>query len=204
MKKVHALRIESDRFAGALPDSGMRAMMAVTTFEVYRNCFTGSLSDGGVRAMMAVTYFSCSKNSLAGTLPGKGLRQVTRLAASNNRFTGALSDGGIWKAAKYLELYRNRLTGSLPECISAVSWAYIGDNFFAGTVAESPPRSHTRASLRISTIPRILSLKVFGGSLWKVLFVPSGRCQQRSVTQAGYGLATTTLKVLRKKHRDGA
>eukprot|EP00971_Amphidinium_carterae_P069174 1369133-Amphidinium_carterae.1 len=66
---------------------------------------------------MAVTYFSCSENSLAGTLPGNGLRQVTRLATSYNRFAGVLPDGGIWKAVKFLELYRNVLTGYAPPVV---------------------------------------------------------------------------------------
>eukprot|EP00971_Amphidinium_carterae_P273741 5433123-Amphidinium_carterae.1 len=46
-----------NRFTGALPDGGMRAMMSVTTFEIYINSFAGSLPDGGVRAMVAVTSF---------------------------------------------------------------------------------------------------------------------------------------------------
>eukprot|EP00971_Amphidinium_carterae_P318894 6338874-Amphidinium_carterae.1 len=49
-----------------------------------------------------------------------------------------------------------------------MSQLYIHDNFFAGTVAESLPRSYTSASLAeivASTVPGIVPAEVFGSSL---------------------------------------
>eukprot|EP00971_Amphidinium_carterae_P077569 1533443-Amphidinium_carterae.1 len=134
-------------------------MLAMTFFSIDTNRFTGALPDGGMRAVIALTYFSINANS----------------------FTGALPDGGMraMRALERLLTFQNRLAGMLPEgiFIKAMSRLYIWDNFFAGTVAESLPRSYTSASLgEIARFPGL-----YPPNSLDFPFRPPGHCQQRSV-----------------------
>eukprot|EP00971_Amphidinium_carterae_P000258 5473-Amphidinium_carterae.1 len=56
---------------------------------------TKELPDGGMRAMLAVTNFDISENSFTGMLPESGLREVTDFRIYENRFAGTLPDGGM-------------------------------------------------------------------------------------------------------------
>eukprot|EP00971_Amphidinium_carterae_P010411 205516-Amphidinium_carterae.1 len=65
-------------------------------FYIDKNRFTGALPDGGMRAMQAVTTFRNNKNRFTGMLPESGiLRKVTDFCIYINHFTGALPDGGM-------------------------------------------------------------------------------------------------------------
>eukprot|EP00971_Amphidinium_carterae_P203618 4041222-Amphidinium_carterae.1 len=75
-----------------VPESGLRE---VANFHIYKNRFAGALPDGGMRAMLAVTLFSIGENSFTGRLPESGLREVTNFLIHTNRFAGALPDGGM-------------------------------------------------------------------------------------------------------------
>eukprot|EP00971_Amphidinium_carterae_P169913 3366605-Amphidinium_carterae.1 len=48
INEVQNLVAKENSFAGALPDGGMRAMRAVTTFSIGVNSFTGMLPESGL------------------------------------------------------------------------------------------------------------------------------------------------------------
>eukprot|EP00971_Amphidinium_carterae_P276354 5483933-Amphidinium_carterae.1 len=75
-----------------LPKSGFRK---VTDFRIHTNRFAGALPDGGMRAMQAVTFFAISENSFTGMLVESGFGKVTAFYIYQNRFAGALPDGGM-------------------------------------------------------------------------------------------------------------
>eukprot|EP00971_Amphidinium_carterae_P007758 153748-Amphidinium_carterae.1 len=47
-KEVQKFVLERNRLTGALPDGGLRAMLAMTAFNVNTNLLTGTLPDGGM------------------------------------------------------------------------------------------------------------------------------------------------------------
>eukprot|EP00971_Amphidinium_carterae_P051528 1014505-Amphidinium_carterae.1 len=72
------------------------------------------------------------------------------------------------RALEYFALLKNGFTGSLPEgiFIKAMDKFYLWDNFFAGTVPESPPRTYTSTSLgEIAQYPGLRPPKFFGSFL---------------------------------------
>eukprot|EP00971_Amphidinium_carterae_P170746 3383970-Amphidinium_carterae.1 len=75
-----------------LPESGFRE---VTDFRILSNRFAGALPDGGMRAMQAVMHFDIGKNSFTGMLPESGFGKVTGFYIYQNRFVGALPGGGM-------------------------------------------------------------------------------------------------------------
>eukprot|EP00971_Amphidinium_carterae_P116147 2301096-Amphidinium_carterae.1 len=130
-----------------LPESGI--LRKATKFCIYENRFAGTLPDGGLRVMKAVTYFSIEKNSFAGMLPASGiLRKVTGFYIYENRFAGTLPHRGTrcLREVTWFIIRTNRFSGSLPDgglrVMQAVTRLFINDNFFAGTVAESLPLPH--------------------------------------------------------------
>eukprot|EP00971_Amphidinium_carterae_P004405 88210-Amphidinium_carterae.1 len=77
----------------------------------------GTLPNGGMRAMLAVTYFDISENSFMGRFPESRLRKVTEFGIHKNRFAGALPDGGMraMLAVTFFSIGENSFTGMLPE-----------------------------------------------------------------------------------------
>eukprot|EP00971_Amphidinium_carterae_P166121 3292724-Amphidinium_carterae.1 len=73
-----------------LPESGLRE---VTEFHINTNRFAGALPDEGMRAMQAVSIFGTALNSFTGMLPESGFRKVTDFRIFSNHFAGALPDG---------------------------------------------------------------------------------------------------------------
>eukprot|EP00971_Amphidinium_carterae_P268839 5333408-Amphidinium_carterae.1 len=113
LSNVTVFRISNNRFAGALPDGGMRGMLAMTYFEMETNRITGTLPDGGIRAMMAVTLFSVFENRLEGMLPSSGMTLVARFYIDSNCFTGALPAHMLIRMKKVHTLWieSNRFAG---------------------------------------------------------------------------------------------
>eukprot|EP00971_Amphidinium_carterae_P173976 3448553-Amphidinium_carterae.1 len=53
------------------------------------------LPDGGMRAMLAVSHFEINENHFTGMLPESGPRKVGRFHIYTNCFAGALPDGAM-------------------------------------------------------------------------------------------------------------
>eukprot|EP00971_Amphidinium_carterae_P004560 91358-Amphidinium_carterae.1 len=61
---------------GVLPPSGdVQVTNEVRKFGATHNSFAGALPDGGMRAMLAVSNFDISRNSFTGVLPESSLRE---------------------------------------------------------------------------------------------------------------------------------
>eukprot|EP00971_Amphidinium_carterae_P195020 3869978-Amphidinium_carterae.1 len=70
MSAVTVFAISTNTFEGALPESGVQVMRAVSIFHILENRFKGSILPGsGLRTMSAVTNFDISENNLEGALP---------------------------------------------------------------------------------------------------------------------------------------
>eukprot|EP00971_Amphidinium_carterae_P328419 6460293-Amphidinium_carterae.1 len=65
-------------------------MISVTEFSIETNRFAGTLPDRGMQAMMAMTFCAIEENCFTGMLPGIGLREITELYIFTNRFAGTL------------------------------------------------------------------------------------------------------------------
>eukprot|EP00971_Amphidinium_carterae_P277246 5502170-Amphidinium_carterae.1 len=72
MLAVMHFDIGDNSFTGKLSESSLRE---VTKFYIFTNRFAGVLPDGGMRAMLAVTVFSIGENSFTGMLPESGFRK---------------------------------------------------------------------------------------------------------------------------------
>eukprot|EP00971_Amphidinium_carterae_P310331 6166886-Amphidinium_carterae.1 len=78
-----------NRFTGALPDGGMRAMLALKNFKIDANMFTGMLPESVPKD---VKTFEIGFNRFAGSLPILLLirmKKIRRLVIEYNRITGA-------------------------------------------------------------------------------------------------------------------
>eukprot|EP00971_Amphidinium_carterae_P203451 4037552-Amphidinium_carterae.1 len=64
-------------------------------FLIFSNRCAGALPDRGMRAMLAVSSFDIAENSFTGMLPGSGFRKVAGFRIQVNHFAGALPDGGM-------------------------------------------------------------------------------------------------------------
>eukprot|EP00971_Amphidinium_carterae_P038578 758316-Amphidinium_carterae.1 len=130
LREVTGFDIYWNIFKGALPDGGLRAMLAVTYFDVSGNSFTG-MPDGGLRAMLALTYFDISENNFTGTLPESCiLRKVADFRIYTNRFAGALPDGGLraMLAVTFFSIHTNSFTGILPTMPGGSRDTTVGTN----------------------------------------------------------------------------
>eukprot|EP00971_Amphidinium_carterae_P298893 5938167-Amphidinium_carterae.1 len=68
--------IETNRFKGALPETGLQSMWVVQTFGVAQNGFEGALPATGLQAMRVVALFCIFKNRFEGALPEIGLQSM--------------------------------------------------------------------------------------------------------------------------------
>eukprot|EP00971_Amphidinium_carterae_P308697 6134367-Amphidinium_carterae.1 len=81
--------MHSNRFAGALPDGGMRGMLGVIFLFFSQNLFAGALPEGGMRGMSILSVFDVHGNRLAGMLGGEA---VAYLYMSENFFAGTVAE----------------------------------------------------------------------------------------------------------------
>eukprot|EP00971_Amphidinium_carterae_P316348 6287921-Amphidinium_carterae.1 len=99
-----------------LPESSI--LREVKNFRIYTNRFTGALPDGGMRAMLAVTCFLIALNSFTGTLPESGsLREVRQLYMYSNRLAGMLPEGICVEAVTKVYIQHNCFAGTVAECL---------------------------------------------------------------------------------------
>eukprot|EP00971_Amphidinium_carterae_P174833 3465419-Amphidinium_carterae.1 len=72
---------------GKFPRSGVvQAANEVRSLGAEHNSFAGALPYEGMRAMLAVSNFDIAQNSFTGMLPESGFREVTEFRIFNNRF----------------------------------------------------------------------------------------------------------------------
>eukprot|EP00971_Amphidinium_carterae_P213569 4238405-Amphidinium_carterae.1 len=141
MSTVDQFGIAANRFQGALPASGLRAMRAVTHFTIYMNGFKGTLPERGITSMSAVTEdFDIRSNSFEGTLPGSGLqvmRAVYAFLAEENYFAGTLPNDGFRALAKldFLTAVSNDFEGAIPSSLD-VQVAAFSHNLLGGPLPQ--------------------------------------------------------------------
>eukprot|EP00971_Amphidinium_carterae_P284676 5651992-Amphidinium_carterae.1 len=112
-------------------------MRAATRFEVQKNSFTGALPLSGIRAMMAVTVFAICFNRLTGTIPGHPFATAgSDLLINNNCFAGTVP--AAFKGLSLvltLDLSQNYFEGSIPAWLQAQA-ILISHTLLAGSIPQ--------------------------------------------------------------------
>eukprot|EP00971_Amphidinium_carterae_P260585 5170151-Amphidinium_carterae.1 len=124
-----------------LPESGIRAMLAVSTFDIDFNAFAGSLPLSFFE-LMSLKAVDLASNSLAGTLP-------QRLCS--------------WTTLRIFTVWKNHFEGSIPSFRSEAM--FVHHNRFEGSLAQQHFESRDHRSkvvvasevLHEGTIPATLS-----------------------------------------------
>ncbi|KAG2683844.1 hypothetical protein I3760_10G052300 [Carya illinoinensis] len=140
LKKLTDLDLALNALDGPIPRS-LAELSSVVQIELYNNSLSGGFPPG-MSNLTALRLFDASMNELSGKIPDELCRlPLESLNLYENRLVGSLPESIANSTGLYeLRLFRNGLTGELPKNIgrnSPLKWLDISNNQFSGELPAS-------------------------------------------------------------------
>jgi len=144
LKNMKVLDLSVNDIRGSIPES-LYSIKELKELYLYKNHLTGTISNS-IKNWYNITHVHLSHNELSGSIPitfksGTLIRPVKYLNLYSNQLTGTIPNNLRFRRLVYADFGRNQFTGTLPDDIGErwvrLRFLHMDHNKFTGTIPYS-------------------------------------------------------------------